>query len=171
MKMGRGRAMLYISIKAADWKCSETRTELEKTICKVTAKPAVCQAIRPNRAKWLSWFKWLCESLNSPLKVVMKIPALFKWQFKCLWWCKMCSKHNVHWQFNLQGNKKMYQDLQKKTQKRATNSLKTGNFWVFKPQKATITLPETKETKTAAVKLFDHIQSRYTANILSPVIK
>lgn len=32
--MGRGRAMLYISIKAADWKCSETRTELGKQYVK-----------------------------------------------------------------------------------------------------------------------------------------
>ena len=34
MKMGRGRAMLYISIKAAHWKCSETRTELGKQYVK-----------------------------------------------------------------------------------------------------------------------------------------
>lgn len=49
--MGRGRAMLYISIKAADWKHSQTRTELGKQYVKVTAEPAECQAIRPNRAK------------------------------------------------------------------------------------------------------------------------
>lgn len=49
--MGRGRAVLYISIKAADWNCSETRTELGKQYVKVTAKPAECLAIRPNRAK------------------------------------------------------------------------------------------------------------------------
>lgn len=51
MKMGSGRAALYISIKAADWKCSETRTELGKQYVKVMAKPAECQAMRPNRAK------------------------------------------------------------------------------------------------------------------------
>lgn len=32
--MGCGRAMLYISIKAAHWKCSETRTELRKQYVK-----------------------------------------------------------------------------------------------------------------------------------------
>ena len=52
MKMGRGRAAPYISIKAADWKSGETRTEPgKKQYVKVTAKPAQSRAIGPNGAK------------------------------------------------------------------------------------------------------------------------
>lgn len=53
MKMGLGGAVLYISIKAADWECSETRTQLGKQYVEVTAKPTECQAIMANRARRL----------------------------------------------------------------------------------------------------------------------
>lgn len=78
--MGRGRAMLYISIKTADWECGETRTELGKNnmhksgpgqqSAKQSGQTGLNDCLNSN-----DYELHIYRDLNALFKVVMKIPV------------------------------------------------------------------------------------------------